>query len=185
MNALPDPPPDVRPDVLRAALDLGRRIGDSARRGRRVGALFIIGDCARVLHGSRQLVPNPLHGHPLELRMLTDPALRDMFIELSKLDGAFVVRRDGYVESAATCLAHGLYDIAIPPGLGARHVTAAAVSARTNAAAIAVSASDGGVRLFMHGELIPHSDNEPFAMSRTLRPSVAARRPILVGRLGA
>jgi DNA integrity scanning protein DisA with diadenylate cyclase activity len=49
-------------------------------------------------------------------------------------------------------------DIKLPPGLGARHVAAAAVTMRTDATAVVVSATDGNVRAFSHGRMVLQLD---------------------------
>ena len=81
----------------------------------------------------------------------------EMLVELAKLDGAFVVCGDGLVRTAGTFLAASGTDAGVPKGLGARHV-AAAVTARTRACAIAVSATDGDVRVFSGGQIVLHMD---------------------------
>lgn len=148
----------IRPRVLEAALRLACKIGDVARRGKRVGALFVLGDSEKVLELSRQLVLNPFQGHGDQDRMLSDPRIDDMVIELSKLDGAFVVRGDGLIRTAAAFLATSQVDVKVPIGLGARHVAAAAVTAQTEATSVVVSATDGFVRAFSGGELVLQMD---------------------------
>lgn len=149
----------VKPTVLDAALELACRIGLAARRGKRVGAVFMLGDSKNVLDGARPLVLNPLQGHSDKERMITNSAIHDMLIELAKLDGAFVVRGDGFIQTAGTFLEPGS-DIQPLHGLGARHVSAAAVTARTHAIAIVVSATDGNIRVFSQGTTVMQLDPE-------------------------
>jgi DNA integrity scanning protein DisA with diadenylate cyclase activity len=138
------------------------------RGGARLGAIFVLGDSVNVLKGSRQLVPNPFHGHEDSLRRLTNPDTHDVLVELSKLDGAFVVRGDGYIQTAAVFLATAGAETQLPSGLGARHIAAASVTARTAATAIVVSATDGNVRAFAGGRLVlqldPDVPHSPTAM---------------------
>jgi DNA integrity scanning protein DisA with diadenylate cyclase activity len=149
----------IRPQALEAALTVATKIGRVVRRGgERVGAIFILGDSVNVLKGSRQLVPNPFHGHEDSLRQLTNPDVHDALVELSKLDGAFVVRGDGYIQSAAVFLATTDVETELPSGLGARHLAAASVTARTAATAVVVSATDGNVRAFAGGQLVLQLD---------------------------
>jgi DNA integrity scanning protein DisA with diadenylate cyclase activity len=151
----------IRPQVLEAALAVASKIGRVIRRGgTRIGAIFMLGDSLNVLKGSRQLVPNPFHGHEDSVRRLTNPDIHDALVELSKLDGAFVVRGDGYIQSAAVFLATGNVETQLPCGLGARHLAAASVTARTAATAIAVSATDGNVRAFSEGQMVLQLDPE-------------------------
>jgi DNA integrity scanning protein DisA with diadenylate cyclase activity len=162
----------VRPQALEAALAVASQIGRVVRRGgTRIGAIFILGDSLNVLKGSRQLVPNPFQGHEDAYRRLTNPEIHDALIELSKLDGAFVVRGDGYIQSAAVFLATGDVETQLPSGLGARHFAAASVTARTAATAVVVSATDGRVRAFANGQMVlqldPEVPHSPIAPGRS------------------
>ena len=151
----------IRPTVLEAALAVACRIGRVVRRGgERMGAIFILGDSIKVLEGSRQLVPNPFHGHEDQLRRLTNPDIHDALVEFSKLDGAFVVRGDGFIQSAGVFLIPNDVELQLPAGLGARHTAAAAITANTAATAVVVSATDGNVRIFSDGKLVMQLDPE-------------------------
>jgi len=153
----------IRPSVMEAGLRVASKIGEVARRGKRVGALFTIGDSDKVIEGSRQMVPNPLLGHDDADRMLTNPKIQDMLIELAKLDGAFILRGDGFIRTLAAYLATPELDVDVPAGLGARHIAAAAATARSTATAIVVSATDGFVRVFSGGKLVLQMDPDvPF-----------------------
>ncbi len=144
----------IQPRVLEAAFAVARMIGRAARRGNRVGAIFIIGDSRKVLKGSKQLVPNPFRGHNKAERMLTNPDIHGALVELSKLDGAFVLRGDGFIQTAGVFLTSPTTDTDLVSGLGTRHATAAAVTMRTAATAVVVSATDGNVRAFSGGKMI-------------------------------
>lgn len=150
----------IQPKVLEAAVTVACKIGRAARRGKRIGAIFMLGDSLKVLDGSRQLVPNPFHGHDKPNRMLTKPEMHDALVELSKLDGAFVVRGDGFIQTAGVFLTSPPVDTELVPGLGARHAAAAAASMRTAATAIVVSATDGNVRAFSGGKMVLQIDPE-------------------------
>jgi DNA integrity scanning protein DisA with diadenylate cyclase activity len=52
-----------------------------------------------------------------------------------------------YLDAPAT-------NIALSKGLGARHWAAAAISRATNAVAVAVSESNGTVRIFQNGQIV-------------------------------
>jgi DNA integrity scanning protein DisA with diadenylate cyclase activity len=153
-------PKSVERDTLAAALDVACRIGRAAKRGKRIGALFIIGDSRNVLKSGCQLVFNPFRGYSCAKRDLTQSEIHEMLVELAKLDGAFVVRGDGYIEAGGIYLAHGGVSVDVPQGLGARHMAAATTTARTNAVAVVVSATDGNVRIFCEGKLVLRIDPE-------------------------
>ncbi len=161
----------IRPSVIEAALEVACKVGRAARRGKRLGTIFMLGDSLNVLEGARQLIPNPFHGHDDSLRRLTNPDIYDALLELSKLDGAFVVRGDGFIQTAGVFLATEKFETNLPPGFGARHAAAAAVTARTNATAIVISATDGNVRVFSYGEMVlqidPDVDYGPVKLSES------------------
>lgn len=148
----------IQPKVLEAAVTVASMIGHAARRGNRIGAIFMLGDSLNVLEGSRQLIPNPYKGHNRANRMLTNPDIHDAIVELAKLDGAFVLRGDGFIQTAGVFLTSPPTEIKLVSGLGARHAAAAAVTKRTTATAIVVSATDGNVRAFSRGKLVLQMD---------------------------
>ena len=61
-------------------------------------------------------------------------------------------------------------EIELPAGLGARHAAAAAVTKRTTATAVVVSATDGNLRTFSGGKMVLQMDPEvaygPVAIER-------------------
>ena len=148
----------IRPKALDYAVAIACNIGRAARRGKRIGAIFMLGDSLKVLEGSKQLIPNPFKGHEQANRTLMNLDIHDAIVELSKLDGAFVVRGDGFIQTAGVFLAAFEVDVALPVGLGARHVAAAAVTARTAATGVVVSATDGNVRVFSGGRMVLRMD---------------------------
>ena len=150
----------IQPTVLEAAVTVACKISRAARRGNRVGAIFMLGDSLNVLEGSKQLVPNPFQGHDKANRMLTNPDIHDALVELSKLDGAFVLRGDGFIQAAGVFLTSPPAETELVSGLGTRHAAAAAVTMRTAATAIIVSATDGLVRAFSGGRLVLQIDPE-------------------------
>jgi len=109
----------IRPTVLEVAVEIACKIGRAARRGTRLGAIFMLGDSIKVLEGCKQLIPNPFRGHDDASRRLTNPDIKSALVELAKLDGAFVVRGDGFIQTAGTFLASTEVDIKLPSGLGA------------------------------------------------------------------
>ncbi len=144
----------IQPQVLEVAFAVARMIGRAARRGNRVGTIFMLGDSLNVLKGSKQLVPNPFQGHDTANRMLTNPDIHEALVELSKLDGAFVLRGDGFIQAAGVFLTSPPTDTELVSGLGTRHAAAAAMTVRTAATAVVVSATDGNIRVFSDGKMI-------------------------------
>jgi DNA integrity scanning protein DisA with diadenylate cyclase activity len=162
----------IRPDTLQMTLSVACRIGRVTRSGKPLGALPVLGDSRSVLKNSRQLILKPFEGHEEANRTVRNPDIHEMLVELAKLDGAFVLRGDGFIQTAGAFLAAPTTAVNIPRGLGARHLTAAAVTANTNATAVVVSSTDGDVRVFSHGELVLQVDPELplFATSTESKP---------------
>jgi diadenylate cyclase len=143
----------VRPEVFEGVLNLAIELANQGREGKPVGTIFALGDHERVLQLSRQLVMNPFHGYPEEDRNILDPNLRETIREFSAIDGAFVIRDDGVVMAAGRHLNAALEEGELPRGLGSRHVAGAGITAVTDAVAIAISESDGTVRIFKQGSI--------------------------------
>jgi len=153
----------IRPSVLEVAINVACKIGQISRSGRNMGTIIMLGDSVEVLKGSKQLIPNPFQGHADADRRLTDSDTQNAMVELSKLDGAFVLRGDGFIQTAGAFLATFDVEVKIPPGFGARHLAAAAVTKRTAATAVVVSATDGFVRAFSGGAMVLQLDpNVPY-----------------------
>ena len=150
----------IQPSVLETAVTVACKIGRAARLGKLIGAIFMLGDSLNVLKESQQLIPNPFQGHEKADRMLTNPAIHDALVELSKLDGAFVLRGDGFIQAAGVFLASPPTDAELVFGLGSRHAAAAEVTMRTTATAVVVSATDGLVRAFSGGRMVLQIDPE-------------------------
>lgn len=145
---------NIRPAVILRALSLAIELAAEGREGQSVGALFVIGDSRHVMRHAHQLVLNPFHGFSRSLRNLLDPSLGETIKEFAHLDGAFVVQADGLVLSAGTYIVPKSASVKLPSGLGARHQAAAAITAQTQAMAIAVSQSTGNVTVFRHGQIV-------------------------------
>jgi DNA integrity scanning protein DisA with diadenylate cyclase activity len=87
-----------------------------------------------------------------------NPDIHEVIVELAKLDGAFVVRGDVFIQTAAAFLSASKLDMELVVGLGARHLAAAASTVHTDATAIVVSATDGNVRVFSGGRMVLQMD---------------------------
>jgi DNA integrity scanning protein DisA with diadenylate cyclase activity len=148
-------PSDIRPDVFERLLDLATELGSEGREGHAVGALFVLGDSDNVLAQSRQLVINPFHGYPEVERNVLDPRLEETIKEFSAIDGAYIIRGDGVILSAARYLvAREKPNDPLPAGLGTRHEAAACITNSTNAVALCVSQSTGTVTIFRAGRIL-------------------------------
>jgi diadenylate cyclase len=126
-------------------------IANEGREGRPVGTTFVLGDSENVLNYTRQMVLNPFKGHTKKDRNIFDPGVRETVKEFAQLDGAFIITRDGIIESAGAFLKADLIPEKLPMGWGARHYSAAAITQATDTIAITVSQSSGDVRIFKGG----------------------------------
>ena len=148
-------PVDSGPEVIERVLEVATTLGNEGRERKPVGAIFVVGDASRVLSMSRPLILNPFCGHPEEERNIMDRGLEETIKELATIDGAFVVRGDGAVESCGVLLKiAGQEEFELPQGLGARHHAAAGITSVTRATAVTVSESTGNVMVFRGGKAI-------------------------------
>lgn len=149
-------PTEVNVAVIERILAVASELAVEGREGRPVGCLFVIGDTEKVNGMVTPLVLNPFLGHKEEDRNVLNPFMHETIKEFSSIDGAFIIRGDGVVETAGSLVhAPGDYYRDMPSGLGARHSAAAAVSMATNCIAVVVSASGGQVTLFRKGVMMP------------------------------
>lgn len=144
----------IRRAVFQKVLTLATALAAEGREGRPVGALFVLGDSQAVLKASKQMILNPFHGYDESHRQILDDSMAETIREYSALDGAFIIKGNGVIVSAGTYLRPSLAGDDLPQGLGARHATAAAITASTKSIAITVSQSTGTVRIWRGGTLI-------------------------------
>jgi diadenylate cyclase len=138
--------------TLKAVVDLAVEIGREGREGKPVGTMFVVGDARKVCSFSHALGFDPVHGYSKAERNLRDRRVRESIKEIAKLDGAFIIDKEGAVVAAARYIDVQADGITLSKGLGSRHWAAAAVSKRTRAISVVVSESTGVVRVFQNGE---------------------------------
>ncbi|MFN5757214.1 MAG: DNA integrity scanning protein DisA nucleotide-binding domain protein [Planctomycetia bacterium] len=141
-------------ETLKIVVDLAVEIGREGREGKPVGTLFVVGDTRKVMQSSHATGFDPVRGYSRAERKLTDPRVREGIKEIAQLDGAFVVGPDGTVEGAARYIDASAENVSVAKGLGARHWAAAAITRRTKSVAVAVSETNGTVRLFQNGDVV-------------------------------
>lgn len=141
-------------ETLKLVVDLAVEIGREGREGKPVGTLFVVGDTRKVMQSSHATGFDPVRGYSRSERKLTDPRVREGIKEIAQLDGAFVVGSDGTIEAAARYIDASAENVSVAKGLGARHWAAAAITRRTKSVAVAVSETNGTVRIFQNGEVV-------------------------------
>jgi len=144
----------VRPEVFERVLRVAAELGDEGREGKPAGTTFVIGDTDHVLEHSDQMILNPFRGHPRDQRNVLDPKLEETLKEFAAIDGAFVISGEGYVETAGIYLRSTIPGVELPRGLGARHQSAAAITAETASIAVTVSESTGTVTVYHGGRIL-------------------------------
>jgi len=148
-------PSNVDAAVVERVLEVATDLGAEGREGKPVGALFVVGDSERVCSLSKQLILNPFRGYPEEQRNILDEGLEETVKELATVDGAFIIRGDGTIQTCGAFLKVASQDEwELPRGLGARHHAAAAITAVSDSIAVTVSESTGTVTAFRQGSVL-------------------------------
>jgi DNA integrity scanning protein DisA with diadenylate cyclase activity len=153
-----------KPHVFNRLLTLVLELAKEGKEGKPLGAIFILGDHARVMEMSSKMIINPFAGVPENECNILDPDLKETLREFASIDGAFVVRDDGVVLAAGRHLKTSIENEELPQGLGARHRAAAGITALTDSIAFVISESTGDVRIFNKGRIfmeIEKSKKEP------------------------
>ncbi|MDY6853773.1 MAG: diadenylate cyclase [Thermodesulfobacteriota bacterium] len=163
------------PINLEKTLLLAIEIAREGREGKKIGTLFVVGDEENVLARSRNMILDPLYGHPNNVKRIDDPDMRETIKELAQLDGAFIVSADGVVLSACRHINSSAQGIELPLGLGSRHVAAASISKETEAVSLVVSESSV-VRIFADGKLVTEIIPELFLLDKV---SVHLKEPYM------
>jgi len=153
-------PEDVKPEVLERVIGVATELAVEGREGRPVGCLFVVGDSGKVEKASKPLVLNPFYGYKEEDRNILNPFMDETIKEFSSVDGAFIIRGDGVVETAGSLLQAADFNHSLPSGLGSRHAAAAAISVAADCIAIVVSSSTGQVTLFRRGVMMPLTEKK-------------------------
>lgn len=153
-------PEDVKPEVLERVIGVAMELAVEGREGRPVGCLFVVGDSGKVEKASKPLVLNPFYGYREEDRNILNPFMDETIKEFSSVDGAFIIRGDGVVETAGSLLQAADFNHSLPSGLGSRHAAAAAISVAADCISIVVSSSTGQVTLFRRGVMMPLTEKK-------------------------
>lgn len=159
--------PDCDRDTMQSIISLAVELAREGREGRRVGAIFVVGDQDTVLALSRPMILDPLACHDPALRHLHDPDLRETVKELSLLDGAFVISKDGHFVAACRYLNADAKGVPMPMGLGSRHLAAASITRSAECTAVVLSES-AVVRVFFKGEMVAEIVPDIWMLSREM-----------------
>ena len=147
-------PSDVSPQALEYLLGIATELAVAGREGKPLGTLFVIGDTENVMQYVKPLILNPFRGYAEEDRNVLNPFMDETLKELAHVDGAFVIRGDGVVETAGSLIEASAENVRLHAGLGTRHAAAASITQRTDSLAVVVSQT-GQVTLFRKGTMFP------------------------------
>ena len=139
---------------LARLLEIALHFARESREGSPIGTIFVLGKARELSPYLRQLILNPLKGHPQAARSIHNPAFLETLREYSAMDGAFVVNTRGFVDSAGTYLNAPIGPGKLSPGLGSRHAAALAITTVTEATAVVISSSSGTVSVYDGGETV-------------------------------
>jgi hypothetical protein len=142
------------PQTLVMLINIAMRFSREGREGRRIGTCFILKNKDDISKYSWQLILNPCEGYPKNIRNIFREDFFETLRELSALDGAFLVDPSGKVNAAAVYMATPEHPSQMSPGLGARHSSAAALTAHTDALAVVLSESSGTIIVYGGGKII-------------------------------
>lgn len=149
-------PPSVKIEVLERIIAIATELSVEGREGKPVGTLFCVGDVDKVNTMVKPLVLNPFYGYRMEDRNILNPFMDETIKEFSVIDGGFVIRGNGVIESAGSLIhAPAEFYENLPSGFGTRHSAAAAITKAADCVSICVSASSGQVTIFRKGVMFP------------------------------
>jgi len=140
------------PQTLVMLINIAMRFAREGREGRPIGTCFILADLKDVSEYTWQLILNPCAGYPHPIRNIFREEFFETLRELSALDGAFLVKPSGEVRAAAVYMATPDSLSLADPGLGARHNSAIALTAHTNAITVVLSESSGAITVYGKGK---------------------------------
>jgi len=147
--------------VFQRVLSLALELASEGREGKPAGALFVIGDHAKVAQFCQQFIINPFKGYAESERNILDESMAETVKNFCALDGAFIIKGNGVIVSAGTYLTGLRAGQQLPQGLGARHGAAAGITASTRSIAITISESTGTVRIWRMGKMITEIEKAP------------------------
>ena len=145
---------NVDSNVIETVIDIALELSKYGREGKKVGTAFVIGKKEDLLRYSKQLIINPFSNLEDEKKRITDPDLRETIKEFSQLDGVFMIDNEGIIISSGTYLDIDTEGLDFPTGLGTRHRNCSAITYKTDAIAVVVSASGGKVKVFKNGRIV-------------------------------
>ena len=141
----------VNEEVFDSVFHLCVEISRDGHEGHRIGTSFVIGDTDTVMAHSRECTINSFAGQERRKRLITNPDNTEVIKGLATMDGAFVIREDGFIEASGRHFIIDNLKLKIPEGYGTRHSSVAGISQMTNAIGLVVSQSGGKIAIMKDG----------------------------------
>jgi len=141
----------VKEEVFDAVFHLCVEISREGREGHSIGTSFVIGDTDTVMNHSRACTINSFAGQDGEKRLITNPDNAEIIKGLAMMDGAFVIREDGFIEASGRHFIIDNLKLKIQDGYGTRHSSVAGICQMTNAIGFVVSSSGGKISILKDG----------------------------------
>jgi len=143
----------VDENVFDAVFHLCVDISREGREGHVVGTSFVIGDTQKVMEHSRPCTINSFEGQSGEKRQISNPENAEVIKGLAQMDGAFVIREDGFIEASGRHFIIDNLTLKIPDGYGTRHSSVAGITQMTNTIGFVVSTTGGKISIMKNGEI--------------------------------
>lgn len=160
----------IRPTVFQRVLTLALELAHEGREGKPVGALFVVGDFRETKKFCLEGRINPFKGYTEKERNILDDSMSESVKEISKIDGAFIIKGNGVIVSAGTTLRPTLAGEPLGQGLGSRHAAASGITANTRSICISLSESTGTVRVWRQGSIITEIERSPRESGKKTSP---------------
>jgi len=141
----------VNEEVFDSVFHLCVEISRDGHEGHRIGTSFVIGDTDTVMAHSRECTINSFAGQERMKRLITNTDNTEVIKGLASMDGAFVIREDGFIEASGRHFIIDNLKLKIPEGYGTRHSSVAGISQMTNAIGLVVSQSGGKITIMKDG----------------------------------
>ncbi|MEI7434568.1 MAG: PAS domain S-box protein [Methanomicrobiales archaeon] len=141
----------VNEEVFDYVFHLCVEISRDGHEGHRIGTSFVLGDTDAVMAHSRACTINSFAGQDTGNRLITNPGNAEVIKGLATMDGAFVIREDGFIEASGRHFIIDNVPLKIPEGYGTRHSSVAGISQMTNAIGLVVSQSGGKISIMKDG----------------------------------
>jgi len=141
----------VNEEVFDSVFHLCVEISRDGHEAHRIGTSFVIGDTDSVMAHSRACTINSFAGQERERRLITNPDNAEIIKGLAMMDGAFVIREDGFIEASGRHFIIDNLKLKIPEGYGTRHSSVAGISQMTDAIGFVVSQSGGKISIMKDG----------------------------------